>query len=311
MKIKPELLMETGIYSFVGLLIYAVSLFIPLFIFIIPIPFIVLYVKRGPVWGILSNLLACLLIYFGSDLSTASILLVYTVVISHTLGFMMRQNFKVSHIILWSSVAVTVFVIMAGFFAQSLNEINMIESIRTSIDQYSDTQLSVIKELPISSADRQSAESVLKRAVEFTMVLLPSIILVFSALVSYINYYISANVLRRLGIGIIDIPNLWSFRLPKHVIIGSVLIAVLLYILQITEFGFSQELILNVYLIFTFLFMINGIAAIDFIIRSRANIFVRIILPLVILLLLGMGILYAIIGLLDLCFDLRDRLRRV
>ena len=104
---------------------------------------------------------------------------------------------------------------------------------------------------------------------------------------------------------------MWSFRLPKHVIIGSVLIAVLLYILQITEFGFSQELILNVYLIFTFLFMINGIAAIDFIIRSRANIFVRIILPLVILLLLGMGILYAIIGLLDLCFDLRDRLRRV
>ena len=31
----------------------------------------------------------------------------------------------------------------------------------------------------------------------------------------------------------------------------------------------------------------------------------------IILLLLGMGILYAIIGLLDLCFDLRDRLRRV
>lgn len=311
MKIRPEILIEAAVCSFAGLMIYILSLLIPIFIFIIPVPFIVLYVKRGPVWGILASLLACLLILLSSEMETAAILLIYTVFISHTLGFMIRQNTKASNIILWSTVGTAFFILLAGFFAQSFNEMNVVESLRETINQYASSQLSMINSMNISAGDKESLEAVMKTVAEYTMVLLPGILLMISGILSYANYYISAKVLRKLGIGIIDIPGVSGFRLPKHVIIGTVFTAVLLYILQRMDFGFSKELMLNAYLIFSFLFMVNGIAALDSIIKNKVNVYLRILLPLIILLVLGMGIAYAVFGLLDLCFDLRDRLRRV
>ncbi len=311
MKIRPEILVETGICSFAGLMIYIVSMLIPIFIFIIPVPFIVLYIKRGPVWGIFFFFLACLLILLVSGPATVAILLIYTVFVSHTLGFMMSQNIKMSNVILWSTVGTAFFILLAGFFAQVFNDVNVLEYLRNMIDQYAETQLSLVSGLNIPVGERESLEALMKSVTEYTMVLLPAILLMISGMVSYGNYYISAKVLRRLGIGIVEIPAISKFRLPKHVIIGAVAVSMILYILQGMKFAFSKELMLNAYLIFSFLFMLNGIAALDSIIKNKLNIYLRILLPLVVLLVFGMGLVYTVIGLLDLCFDLRDRLRRV
>ena len=190
MKIRPEILIEAAVCSFAGLMIYILSLLIPIFIFIIPVPFIVLYVKRGPVWGILASLLACLLILLSSEMETAAILLIYTVFISHTLGFMIRQNTKASNIILWSTAGTAFFILLAGFFAQSFNEMNVVESLRETINQYASSQLSMINSMNISAGDKESLEAVMKTVAEYTMVLLPGILLMISGILSYANYYL-------------------------------------------------------------------------------------------------------------------------
>lgn len=310
MRVEAKLVWEVLLYSFIGMLIYTLSLFIPIVIFLIPIPFILLYVKRNPLWGIVANSIACVLIFFASDILTASVLLIYSVFISHTLGFMLRQNFKMSAILVFSTIGSTAFVLLLGFLIQSFNDLNLLEGLKSTLQEFSTRQIDILQQAPLSSADFNMASAILKKTVEYAMVLLPSIILILSFLLSYINYYISATILRKMGIGIIEKPLISRFRLPKHVLFGIVSIVIVIYIFKIANFGFVEELILNVYLLFTFLFMINGIAAMDYILQNKVNVFVRIFLPFVLLFFFGLGMIYSLVGLLDLLFNFRDRLRR-
>ena len=308
MKMRPVI--EIGIYSFIGLSLFILSYLFPFFLFILPVPFIVFHVRRNQIYSFMALFIMAGILYFLSGPLSAAVVLIYTGFLSYVIGYLIRQNFKVSRIFAWSSISVAAFILLSVFFLQYFNDIDIVNILKAGFANYTEAQIKVLQQAGFGGEEIQEVASVLNKGVQMAFVLLPALLIILSTFLSYLNYYLSAKVLRQMGIGIIQIPNINQFRLPKHMVAGTLVVALGIYFMGQAGFAFTNELSLNAILIFSFLFTINGIAAVDSILKRRASVFIRVLLPVVFVLFLGLTSFYALIGVFDLAFDVRDRFRR-
>ncbi len=86
---------------------------------------------------------------------------------------------------------------LEDFFAQTLN-----------------SQIEILKDMDLSAYEVLKIRDVLENAVDYVLLILPAIVIIFSLIIAYLNYLISSMMLRRLGYGIVSIPKFSKFKLP-------------------------------------------------------------------------------------------------
>ncbi len=289
-------LRELLIATICSLFIYFTSIyFIPFLFIVFPAPFIVLGVKRGIQHSMLSIIISCLVIYLLDGLGSVLLMGAMAIFVAVPMIICIKRGYSAFTTIAIVTAIGIVFVFVVSALVSRSSGIDILNSLEQAITKSIDEQMQVMKNLQILQDD--DFQGMMKSSIAMMMAIIPSLLFIMTMLVSMINYYVSASMLRRIGFGIMDVPKFYNFRLPKDIVFGAVIMGVGTFILSLLGMGYITEISLNLTIAFSFLFMLQGLAAVILFLRGRMRPAPLYIL-LFITLLLGVRIVYVIIGVL-------------
>lgn len=320
----PHSVKDLLIASVIAYIIYTLGVQgFPLLVFLFPSVFVVLGIKRGLLHGLLAVLTTGVLIYITNDATSALVLTLFSIAIAGPMIQMLQQAKPSFNTIFLTTVIMVLLLVGAVYLTQLATQVSAIDTIEQMMKESLSGSLEGLKGIAKQVSEQSGNSELLGNAIEsieqiegrldqsvnLMIVRLPSTILIVALLVAAVNYYLSANILRRLGIGIIDIPKFQNFRLPQHIAKGFLISILGIFLLGVVGFGYTSELSINVSMIFSFLFALQGVAVVYALLKRKLRTFGSVLIILLTFM-LGAQYAYTLIGLADVFFDIRNRKRK-
>ncbi|MFA5526984.1 MAG: DUF2232 domain-containing protein [Peptostreptococcales bacterium] len=299
----------TGILVILGIL----GMYMPffgIFLFIIPTPLIIIGQRQGVKYSVMSLIVATLIIIGFSNPIIALYIIGLPGMVAIAINIMIQKKAEASMIVLVGAITSVLTMILSINLADSLLGISLIENMKEIFKQSIEMQ-QYVGQMTNSNEDllTQSKE-MLENMEALALVLIPSIIIIASALTSLINYKLATVILKRTGNDVIELGPFKEFRLSKNASLGMIVIMFLSFITSKTNIVNGETLLVNVSLLFQIVFVAQGLAvAVFFYTHYRLS---KILLILVIPLIFfsNMAVIsLAIIGIVDIFMDLRKYAR--
>ncbi|MCK8824552.1 YybS family protein [Fuchsiella alkaliacetigena] len=293
--IETQSLVEGALISALTVVLALLAFLLPIvgtfMTLLLPIPIIVLSVRRGTKISILSTVLTALIL--GMIINPTLVLVTLTTfgLIGVVLGAAFEEEFTPLKLIISSAVVFLISTVLTfgiSFYLLNFNPLSLAaEAMEQTLDLY--------RNLGIDGSTIEDLEAIFANAEDLIRVTLPALLIVSSTILGYINYYISYVVLQKLDYNYQAPPAFVEWRFPKYLFWG--------YLGGLIFIGTSIGQ--NIYIVFQFIFLIQGLAVIahylnKFNIASKLQ---KLILALLIILPIGHFI--SILGALDVWFDYR------
>lgn len=306
-KIKPVILESIVIICIMAIYIaYGVN-FPPLLIFI-PVPFVILGIRHDIRTNIVSLVLTLLIVQILLSSTSGATLLLAFGPLSFMINYCIKKRKSLSETLLFSTMAFlisfVVLILLGGEIADMLKEAEV------GFNQYLNFQLESIKEMGLTDFNVLQTKYELQTLYKEILVLTPSLLSIFSLFIAYVNIAISTWGIRKMGYGVVSKGTFSRFKLPNNIIPGIALMLVTGYVFRILNINYHEAFLLNVSFLFGFIFLVQGLAVIDFFLKkTKANLLLRIVVLSFLLLFIPAGSIILFIGLFDSIFDIR-KIRR-
>lgn len=277
---------------------------LPFILIVLPANLIVLGLRQGflPAIGSMGLSLAIVSSLWGLE---AGVLLAFLSLVALPIIGSVRRGMGPTETIVRASLVLTLVVLGLLLFATRSYEGDLLHDIESSAMASLDHSLDVFKEMGLFSqagVDEQVFRSAYKSSLELTLIALPAIGLVFSFLMSLVNYYTSSYLLRKYKSGL-AMGSFRFFSLPQDFNRGIAYGLVAIIILSLAKFQYQDELIINLGLVLTSLYTIQGISVVIDIVGMKSMTLA--IVLIVMLFATGLSFLLAIIGILEGAFRIR------
>lgn len=294
-----SLLMTIGLYIF------------PIIILLFPVAFIVIGVKYDIKNSFISILITSFLIGITIDMISGLIMLASFGPMAIYIADGISNRKKSRDIIVPSSLIFFVSIILVFIMLRDFSGISLIESLEENMKMYTDIQMELIEDIEFTNIESFRIRERADNMYNYIVSIMPSMFIVLSIFISYINYYFSTIVLRRLGLGIRDNPRFSKFSLPNNFILGSILMLLIVNLLSSFETVPSDTIKLNLKVLIMSLLFIQGLSVLDYLLlRFRFNSALRFIIIGITLFASPLITLLAGIGIMDIVFDFRKLRRR-
>lgn len=298
-----EVILTVGISTIVMLLgIY----YIQWIIFFFPAPFIILGVKYGLNYNIISMIVSALSIGMMTDNVSGMIILLAFSPLSIALNYLIVNRKKTLQTMVVSTLVSLVSFILVLSLMKDASGVSIIHQLDEFFSQVINTQIEALKDMQMSQYEILQIEDFLESAFEYVLLIIPSLIIIFSLVTAYINYFISSIVLRRLGYGIVSIPRFSRFSLPNNVLLGTGIMFLGAFLLRWLKLFYYETVLLNIIALASFMFFVQGLSVIDYrLIKRDKGIIFRILILLFFILVLPAGGIITFVGILDIILDFR------
>lgn len=294
-----SLLMTIGLYIF------------PSIIFLFPVAFIVIGVKYDMTNSFISILLTSFLIGISIDMISGVMMLAVFGPMALYIADGMDKRKKSREIIVPSSIIFFISIILVFIMLRGFSGVSLIELLEENLKTYTDMQMEVIEDMELTNIESFRVRELASNMYNSVVSIMPSIFIVLSIFISYINYYLSTIVLRKLGLGIRDNPRFSKFSLPSNFIIGSIVMFLIVSLLGNFETIPNDMVQLNLIVLIVSLLYIQGLSVLDFLLlRFRLNMVFRLIIVGITMFASPIIKLLAVVGIVDIIFDFRKLRRR-
>lgn len=280
--------------------------YIPWIIFLYPVPFIALGVKHGVNYNILSLIISTFSIGLMVDkISGIYIFLAFTP-LSISLNYGIKNRKSSFEIIGISTLVLLASVLLLFNIMGDMAGVSIITQLEEFFTNSLNTQLEIFKEMELSSYELLKIKDVLENAFDYILLIIPSIIMIFSLVTAYLNYLISILLLRKMGYGIVAIPKFSKFKLPSNILIGTGIMFLGAFLLKKLKLFYYETIFLNITVLASFIFFTQGLSVIDYKLAKK-NIWIipRILIILFLTIILPLGGIISFIGVLDVIIDFR------
>lgn len=280
--------------------------YLPLLIIFIPIPFVVLGIRNNLKDNIISMAITSLIVGLLLDMPSALILILAFAPLSIALNYTIKKRKKTSEIILIATISffLSLLIIIAiGSVSTELGGSIESEEIWAEIIKI---QTDRFKEIGMTNTQIFENIELLEAAYEYMLITLPSILVITSLIISFLNYLVSTVISRKMGYGVLSLPRLSKFKLPDNIIMGTAIMFLSAIVMGWLDIPYHNALLLNISFLVGFIFFLQGLAVIDFLlIKAKMKIGFRIIILLMNLVIVPMGGILFFIGMFDSVFDIR------
>lgn len=280
--------------------------YVPLLIIFIPVPFVVLGMRNGLKNNIISMAITSLIVALVLDIPSALVLLLIFGPLSIALNYCIKKRKKTWDIIVISTLALFVSLLIItsiGRFSTELGSEGQSEEIWTEIVTI---QTERFKEIGMTNTQVFENIEMLEAAYKYMLIVLPSILIIASIIISFSNYLLSTAILRRMGYGMVNRPRLSRFKLPENIIMGSGIMFITAIIMGWLDLPYHNALLLNISLLVGFIFFLQGLAVIDFLlIKIKMRMTFRVLLLFISVVFVPLGGMLFFIGMFDSVFDMR------
>ncbi len=288
------------VFAIIGLYIF------PIIIMLFPVPFIILGVRHGIKYNILSIVASSLLISILVDILTGVFVFILFGLFAISMVYMINKKYKPSQILVGSSAISLVCTVVAIGIIGYITGVSFLSQINASLTESIRLQMDMIKDVGLTNYEMTQIKELLKTTVEYMIIIIPATIIITSVFVAYINYWVSTAVLARLGHKTVNIPRFVNFRLPSNIILGTVVLFVASYIVRHFKIFYYDTIFINIIILIFFVFFIQGLAVIMFLMnKAKMNKITKGILIFLIVINVPFSFIISFLGLLDVVIDFR------
>ncbi|NMB07629.1 MAG: DUF2232 domain-containing protein [Tissierellia bacterium] len=300
-----EILLAVAI-STIGMLLGIYYLPLQFLIFLYGIPFIVIGVKYEINISIISMIISILAIGLVTDYISGISLLITFLPLSISLIYAIKSRRKPLEIMTISTIVLIVSFFIIFSIMGNVTGISIVNQMDEFFTQVLNTQLELLGEMELSPHEIFRFKDSMEDKINEILLQIPSMIMIFSLIMTYINYLISVLILRKLGYGIVYIPRFSRFKLPNNILLGVGIMFLGTFLLKIFKLSYYETIFMNITLLASFVFFVQGLAVIDYKLKEKKrNLFLRLIVILFFILVLPLGTYIAFLGVLDVIFDFR------
>lgn len=281
--------------------------YMPLIIFLYPTLFIILGVKYGLKYNIISIIVSTFLVGLMTDTISGLIILLAFSPLSIALSHLIINRKKTLETMIISTLVTLVsFLIILGL-TKNITGISIVHQLDEFFTQVINTQIETLKDMQLSQYEILKAENILESAFDYVLLVIPVLMMIFSLVTAYINCFISSIVLRKQGYGVVSIPRFSRFKLPSNILLGMGIMFIGVLLMKWLKVSYYETVLLNIVGLASFMFFTQGLAVIDYKLKRRnVRIIFRIIILLFFVLVLPIGSMILIfIGVLDAILDFR------
>lgn len=292
--------------TLIAIAILISGMIFPMFAFFFFIPQVILGYRYGLGLSLGSFVLSCAFgVYF---LGAASMLLLAPVGLFAVLFFctMLHHRRKYEDMLLGGTLGFML--ILGGFFyyVERQSGVNLFDAVKANIEHLFEMYQSGIAG-NLSEEQIRALEEILSSSIDYVRVAMPGILMALSFGMAFVTLWITGIALRKLAIGNQNLPRLQEFTIDRKASAGLVIVLLTTLLLRALRYSYSEELILNIVLIFNFILGIQGLAVFDYFLAKKSGKVVRILVPILIILFLRAWPIYGFAGLIDLLFDFRKK----
>ncbi|GFN36706.1 DUF2232 domain-containing protein [Tepidimicrobium xylanilyticum] len=286
------ILMFMGTYYFTG------------FMFLYPLPFILLGFKYDINHALLALILSAVSTGLMLDMVSGILIFVMFAPLCLSLIYTMKSR-RDSLTILFINTLIFLFSILLMIsISKNMTGISIIGQLSDISNQTINYWIDVLKDIGSSNYEILKAREFLEERFEYLILTVPALTMIFSLIIAYLNFLLATLLLSRLGYGVVSIPRFSKFKLPNNFLLGTGLMFLGAFIIKKLEIFYYETIFINLTAIVSFLFLTQGLAVIDYKLKIKN---VKIILRLLIYVFLILPIIgiMPFIGVLDIIFDFR------
>lgn len=285
--------------------------FAPLLIIFIPLPFVIIGIRNGLKNNIISMAITSLIVGIVLDMPSAVVLLLMFAPLSIGLNYCIKKRKKTSEVIIITTLAFFLSLLIITAVGKYSAELSGSGETQQQITEMITLQGDKLREMGVSNTQILKDMEILEAAYEYMLITLPALLAIISVFVSYFNYLLAVLILRKMGYGLVSSPKFSRFKLPDNIIMGSGVMFISVIIMGRLNVPYHNALLLNITLLVGFVFLIQGLAVIDFLlIRAKIKLFFRMILLFINLIFVPMSGILFFVGMFDSVFDMRKIGRR-
>lgn len=307
-------LTESAIMSVVMAALFVIGMsYLPILIFVFPVPFIVIGIKNNlkSAWG--SLIVGALLTMFAMDIVTAFSICAVAGIIGTSLVVLEKKDYSTSAMLGMTTIATLCTIMAILFISSTVTGFNYANAFKDTVElstSYINASLDMpeMQNIPNTSPEeiklvtkelKENFDEVMKR----TIMLLPFSIIILSFLMTYLSYWASIVTLRKMNIKKREIPKIERFRLPEHILVGVLVILTATVLVSYIKIVHYQALVYNLGMIFSTLLAIQGYAVVAYKLkRSKIPKVLRFIISIFLIL---NGYMLTVCGAMDTIFDFR------
>lgn len=279
---------------------------IPIGIVLIPIPFIIIGVRNG-IWNnIVSMIITSIIVAFIIGVASALTIVLIFVPVSFIINYCIKERKSAKEIIIYGSLAFLLSMTLSIAMETRVADMNMAERFETYVVDSISEQLEVLKESGMTQTEILKSEDTIESILKGAIMVTPSTLIILSLISTYLNYLISALILRKMGIGVVDIPTFSKIKLPNNFILGSGIMFLSAYLMELADMAYSQVVVLNITFLVITAFVIQGFSVFDhFLKKLKMKTGFRIFIILMNIIIMPVSTIILLLGFADGIFDFR------
>ncbi len=309
-KIKKSIVESIVVVSIMSLyIIYGIH-FLPLLMLFIPIPFVVLGVRNGIYANLISIIASSLIVGVLLGASSAVSLILIFATLSLVLNYCINKRKSSTETILVSTAAFFLSFIIFMFLEMNVSNLDLAKQLEDMLTQYLNMQIDMLKDVGMSNSQILRIRDILESGYKTIIVLIPSLMGIFSLAISYANLFFSSVVLRKMGYGTVRLQRFSRFKLPNNIIPGIGVMLLTAFLIKKLDIQYHEALLFNLTFLVGFMFIVQGLSVLDFLlIKLKIRLIFRVIILFLNIFFIPMGSILFFIGLGDTIFDIR-KIRR-
>lgn len=286
--------------------------FLPILGILFPIAFIVLGIRNGMKYNIISMIISILLLGLFADKTIVFFMLLAFTPISVVLNYLVAKRKSSQETMLYTTIVALISYIITITLLGKVTGISFINQLEEAFSQALKSQIKLLNDMGLSSYEMYETTDNLRNIYEYMILIIPSTIIMFSMFTAFLNSVVSTSILRKMGYGIVSVPKFSYFKLPDDIILGTIVIYIGVFILKALKTLYHETILINVTLLISFFFFLEGLAVIIFYLnKSKLNKVIKGILIIFIIATVPLSAIISIVGFLDIIFDFRRIRRRI
>ncbi len=309
---RSKQLTDGALLTAVYMVLLIFSIFTPfifiVFLFLLPIPFIIYAVKHGIKASLLMMAVAIIISIIIFPFVSVP-LTVLSVSGGIMIGIAIHQKRNPYEVWARGTIGFIFGLLFVFLFLQMILQVNLTEEIDLIINDSIDTAEHLISQFGMGNDATEQLE-VMKEQMNMVKDLIPASIAIFSIIMSFICQWLAYKLLNRIERKALFFPPFREMNLPL-LIIWFYLIAMLLALVELDQNSILYLIVINTFVITAFLIIIQGYSFIFFYANYKklnksipiAIVIISIIIPQIFL------VLIRIIGIIDIGFSLKKRLK--
>ncbi|WP_236913952.1 DUF2232 domain-containing protein [Clostridium sp. Cult2] len=280
--------------------------YLELVIFLYPVLFVMLGIRYGINYAVLGLIISSFSLGLMVDMISGVFIFIGFTPLTISLIYTMKMRKNAFTVLSISTMAFLLSILFIISIMKNMAGVSIINQLEEFFTQILNYQVEVLKDTELSNYQILKVEDFLENAYDYIILIIPSILMIFSLITAYLNFLLSSLSLRRLGYGIVSIPKFSRFKLPNNILLGTGIMFLGTFILKKVELIYYETVLLNITVIITFLFFTQGLSVIDhMLIKRNIKLILRILIVIVFTIIIPLGWIIPIIGVFDTIFDIR------